>query len=95
MKYRRIAAFILCLVMLTSTGCSVGKKGSSSGGGTSYSSSTKKYDIESFSFEVSEDLEVAETNVTKDHTMGDVYRIFISNALKMLAILAGFPYNSK
>ena len=83
MKYRGIAAFILCLVMLTSTGCSVGKKGSSSGGGTSYSSSTKKYDIESFSFEVSEDLEVAETNVTKDHTYGYT---FSGNGIKKLEV---------
>jgi hypothetical protein len=47
--------------MLTGTGCSVGKKSSKSGGDTSYSSSLKKYDLDDFTFEVSEDLDVKDT----------------------------------
>ncbi len=61
MKFRKTAAFLLCLAMLTGTGCSISIGGSKSGGNVSYSSSTKKYDVIDFSFEASEDLDVEDT----------------------------------
>ena len=65
--------------MLTGTGCSVGKKSSKSGGDTSYSSSVKKYDVNNFTFEVSEDLDVKDTKeldgkINKYEFSGDGFR---------------------
>lgn len=61
MKYRGIAAFLLCFAMLTGTGCSFSLKKSESGGNTLYSSSAKSYDVNGFTFEASEDLKTEDT----------------------------------
>lgn len=62
MKYRGIAAFLLCFAMLTGTGCSFSLKKSESDGNTLYSSSAKSYDVNGFTFEASEDLKTEDTN---------------------------------
>jgi hypothetical protein len=62
MKYRKIIAAALCLAMVCSAGCSLrSKKGSESGTKISYSSTTKKYDLSAFSFELSDDFSVKDT----------------------------------
>ena len=62
MKYRRIIAAALCLAMACSAGCSLKlKKSSESVTKISYSSTTKKYDLTSFSFELSDDFSVKDT----------------------------------
>lgn len=47
MKYKRISAFIICFAMLTSTGCSLGKKNSSSSEISDHSYSSDSYTSDS------------------------------------------------
>ncbi len=88
MKYKRISAFIICFAMLTSTGCSLGKKNSSSSevSGISYTSdSYEKYDLDDFSFELNKDFTVEEKYENDDGT-GASYYDFTSKDLQKLSI---------
>ncbi|MBR4627647.1 MAG: hypothetical protein IKO47_08120 [Ruminococcus sp.] len=65
MRYKRIIAGALCIALVCSTGCSLGKKSSSNSGSTDYSyssTSKKEYKFSDFSFELSEDFSVKDTD---------------------------------
>ena len=86
MRYKRIIAAVLCLSLVCGTGCSLGKNSSSKTvGSSSFSSTTKKYDLSYFSFELSEDFSVKDT---KDYNDGsDTYNyIFTGGGLDEVSV---------
>ncbi len=67
--YKNYIAAALCFAMLTSTGCSLGKKNSSSSGIADFSytsDSCEKYDLDNFSFELNKDFSVIDTSKNAD-----------------------------
>jgi hypothetical protein len=93
MKTKKITAFLLCFSILCSAGCSLGK-GSSSGssGGASLSSTTRKYELTDFSFELSEDFTVSKTIDKEDKSVHKYY--FTGGGFDYLAVSVPEEYST-
>ena len=85
MIFKGIIASALCLTLACSTGCSLGKDSSSkSSSGYSFSSEKTKYDLNNFSFELSDDFSVTEKKDTK--TAGIYEYVFTGGGLDEVCV---------